>query len=262
MLITIRHRYTDAVLYNGEGEDLHAVLQKAAKEGANLKGANLGGANLGGAYLEGAYLEGANLEGANLKGANLRGANLGGANLKGANLGGAYLEGANLKGANLRGANLRGAYLGGANLKGANLGGANLEGANLEGAYLRGAYLGVANLGGANLEGANLDEIQTDFYDVLSAAPAEVPGLLSAVREGRIDGSVYQGECACLVGTIAKVRGVGYHAMPGIVPNGARLAETFFLSLRKGDTPATHGVAAVVETWIEEWMLSNPVLEC
>ena len=41
MNIEIKNCYTDAVIYNGEGEDLRAVLQKAVSEGANLEGANL-----------------------------------------------------------------------------------------------------------------------------------------------------------------------------------------------------------------------------
>ena len=109
--IIIKHRYTDAVLFEyqptAEQQD-SGLAMRAALEAANLGGANLGGANL--------------------RGANLRGANLDGAHLGGANLGGAYLGGANLGGANLRGANLDGAYLGGAYLGGANLDGANLGG--------------------------------------------------------------------------------------------------------------------------------------
>jgi uncharacterized protein YjbI with pentapeptide repeats len=144
----IKHRYTDAVLYECELPDdkpsgmvTRLTLEKATTTGANLRGATLEGANLGGANLRGANLEGANLGGANLEGANLRGAYLGGAYLGGANLGGANLEGANLEGATL---------------EGANLGGANLRGATLEGANLGGANLGGANLGGANLEGKKL----------------------------------------------------------------------------------------------------------
>ena len=129
--IIIKHRYTDAVLYEYQPTDAQqasGLAMRAALETATKSGANLDGANLGGANLDGAYLDGANLDGAYLGGANLGGAYLRGANLVGANLGGAYLVGANL-----RGANLRGAYLVGANLDGANLGGANLDGANLGG---------------------------------------------------------------------------------------------------------------------------------
>ena len=110
----IKHRYTEAVLFECDvPEDVQAsgmstryTLEKAVKDGADLRGANLTGANL-----TGANLTGANLDGAYLDGANLDGANLTGAYLRGAYLDGAYLDGANLRGANLRGANLRGAFL-------------------------------------------------------------------------------------------------------------------------------------------------------
>jgi hypothetical protein len=175
---TIRHRYTDAVLYTGGGESLREVVEQAVRVGANLVGAKLGGAKLGGAYLVGANLVGAKLGGANLGGANLADAyladaNLVGANLVGANLGGANLGGANLADAYLADANLVGANLVGAYLGGANLGGANLGGANLADAYLVGAYLGGANLVGANLVGANLggDRKLTGLRPVLQIGP-------------------------------------------------------------------------------------------
>ena len=120
--------------YESENNTLKETIEKAVKQGANLKGANLYCAHLKGAYLRGAHLKGAYLRGAHLKGAYLEGANLKGAYLEGANLEGANLEGAYLEGANLKGAYLEGAYLEGANLKGANLYGAYLKDANLRGA--------------------------------------------------------------------------------------------------------------------------------
>lgn len=159
--ITIRHRYTDAVLleYQPTAEQqVSGLAMRAALETAVACGANLRGANLDGANLEWVNLSGANLEGVNLGRANLGWANLGGAYLGGVNLRGANLEGVNLEGVNLRGANLSGANLGWANLRGACLDGAYLDGANLDGANLDGANLGWANLGGAYLDGAYLDD--------------------------------------------------------------------------------------------------------
>jgi len=119
---TIKHRYTGAVLFEGEsGMTTRQVLEKATLSGANLYGANLSGANLYGADLYGARLYGTNLYGANLYGANLSGADLYGADLYGANLSGANLYGARLYGTNLYGADLYGARLYGTNLYGANL---------------------------------------------------------------------------------------------------------------------------------------------
>jgi len=97
MNITIKNRYTNAVIYDGP---------KSYLSEANLRGANLSGADLSGANLSGAYLRGANLSGADLSGADLSGAFLRGANLRGADLNGAYLSGADLRGANLSGADL------------------------------------------------------------------------------------------------------------------------------------------------------------
>ena len=127
--IQIRHRYTEAVLFecaapDGLGSGLHMrhALEKAVEAHANLRDANLRGANLSGANLRVANLSGADLRVANLSVANLRGANLRVANLRGANLSGADLSDADLSVANLRGANLRVADLRGANLRGASFG--------------------------------------------------------------------------------------------------------------------------------------------
>jgi len=155
--IQIKHRYTDAVLFECDvpaehsGMAMRYALEKATEAKANLSYANLRGANL-----RGANLRGANLSDADLRGANLRGANLSDANLRGANLSYANLSYANLSGADLRGANLDGADLSYANLRGADLSYANLRGANLS----------YANLDGAALEG-----------EILSQTPVSMTGL-------------------------------------------------------------------------------------
>ena len=215
----ILNRWTDAVLWEGEAGTVAEAVYAALKEGADLVDANLRGANL----------VDANLVGADLRGANLRDADL---------------VGANLVDANLRGANLGGANLVDANLVGANLVGANLRGADLVGADLR----------DANLRGANLTPIRDDLWAVLSAAPAEVPALLLAIREGRIDGSSYEGTCACLVGTIANARQCGYRDIVTLPPNSARPAERFFLGIHTGDTPATNQFSKLAEEWTADWL--------
>ena len=190
-----------------------------------------------------------------LIGANLRDAYLIGANLRDANLRDAYLIGANLRGANLIGANLIGA-----NLIGANLIGANLRDANLRDAYLSDAYLIGANLSGAYLIGAKnlaeargIDTFRTDFWDVLLRAPAEIAGVRAALVEGRVDGSTYSGECACLVGTIGNVRQVDYTQLGnGIKPDSGRPAEQWFMSIGKGDTPETNQCSALAVQWLDE----------
>ena len=142
----------------------------------------------------------------------------------------------------------------GANLDGANLYGANLDGANLDGANLTRANLYGANLYGANLYGANLDHVRNDFWDVLLRARHEVAGLRAALVEGRVEGSTYTGECACLVGTIANVKHVGYNDLDLLKPDSTRPIEKFFMGIRKGDTPEKNQISKRVVEWVDEFV--------
>jgi uncharacterized protein YjbI with pentapeptide repeats len=198
---------------------------------------------------------GANLRDADLRGANLRDADLSGANLRGANLRDADLRGANLSDANLSGANLRDADLSGANLRDADLRDADLRGANLSDANLSGANLRDANLRDADLSGADLRSFKADFWMVLAQNRAEIPALLDALKSGRVDGSTYTGECACLVGTIANARHVDYRS---IEHDASRPCEQWFAMIRKGDKPGddTGGgfAAQMAVAWAEEFV--------
>jgi hypothetical protein len=124
----------------------------------------------------------------------------------------------------------------------------------LGGANLGRADLGGANLGMADLRRADLLDIKADVYAVLGRASAEAPALLAALREGRVDGSAYEGECACLVGTIANARGCNYESIPGIAPDASRPAECWFLGINKGDTPATNPISAITAEWVEAFI--------
>ena len=104
--ITIKNRFTGAIIWESEKTTYKEVVEDANLKGANLKYANLEDADLKYADLEGADLKGADLKGANLKYANLEGANLKYADLEDANLEGTNLEDADLEDANLEGTNL------------------------------------------------------------------------------------------------------------------------------------------------------------
>ena len=141
MLVEIRSRWADQVLFSGEYNSLKSCVEAAVKRGADLREADLRGA-----YLRGANLRGADLRGAYLRGADLSEAYLRGADLRVADLSEAYLSKADLSKADLSEADLRGADL----IR------ANLIGANLIGAYLIRANLSEANLSEAHLRGADL----------------------------------------------------------------------------------------------------------
>jgi hypothetical protein len=182
-------------------------------------------------------------------------------NLYRARLVGARLDGARLVGARLDGARLDGARLDGASLVGASLVGARLDGASLVGVRLDGASLVGVRLDGASLDGARLDFIKHDLWGVLLHARNEVPGLVAALNEGRIDGSAYEGECACLVGTIANVKHCKHTEIPGLKPDSGRPSEVWFMGIRQGDTPDNNQIVKITLDWIAEFqqLLAVPV---
>ena len=151
-------------------------------------------------------------------------------------------------------ADLHGADLHGADLRGADLHGADLRWADLRWADLRGADLHGADLRGADLRGADLSIIRDDIWAVLSSSPAEVAGLRTAIVEGRINGSTYEGECCCLVGTLANARHCKYDEIPTLRPNGSRPAERFFYTIKPGDTPENSQFSKLALEWVDLWL--------
>lgn len=133
---------------------------------------------------------------------------------------------------------------------------ANLMGANLSHANLRGTNLIGSNLMGSNLSRANLSEINKDFISKLELQKNEVVGLFKEVVDGKIDGSTYTGDCACFVGTLANVKGIHYTNLT-VRPHADSPTEKFFIAIRKGDTPETNKVSAIVADWITEFLLDN-----
>ena len=151
-------------------------------------------------------------------------------------------------------ADLSCADLRGADLRGADLSDAVLSCADLSCADLRDAVLSCAGLRGAVLSERQMQMFRDDVWAVLASAPAEVAALLSALKEGRVDGSQYQGDCACLVGTIAIARGCHYEMIDGLIPDSGRPSEQWFMQIKKGDTPETNPASKKAVEWIEQWL--------
>jgi hypothetical protein len=147
-------------------------------------------------------------------------------------------------------ANLRGANLRGADLYGADLYGADLRGADLRGADLREANLREANLRGADLRGQTLDKLPAAFIEscsrdmlfIMEHLKPEVSFLKEKLLAGEVDGTQYEGDCACLVGTLGKkvdegVAGV-CRAIPFYTKGTHNPGEQWFLNIHRGDKPA------------------------
>lgn len=233
---------------------LRTALTRAVRQEADLNYAALAGAHLEKAELKLAQLCRADLTRADLTQSDLRCARLVDATLTGATLAGADLSEAALAGADLTRANLRGA-----NLFRADLTGADLTGADLTGAKLTCADLERVRLDRTNLERASLDEIRRDLWAVLDqATPVEVVGLLKKLQAGEVDGTCYEGDCACLIGTVAKIRGCSYNELR---PDGSRPAERWMLAVQPGDKPSNNPVARITQRWIAVWLLAKAQMQ-
>ena len=132
----------------------------------------------------------------------------------------------------------------------ADLSGADLYGVDLSRADLSGADLSGANLRYADLSGANLAPIRKAIWSVLDSYPNEVSGLRQKIIAGEIDGTMYEGNCACLRGTIAKLRGCSFEDLE---PNPHSLEEQWFLAIQPG-MAVDHPVVAITLSWIDEWL--------
>ena len=134
----------------------------------------------------------------------------------------------------LKGADLGGAYLRGADLKGADLKGADLIGADLGGAYLRGAK---------NIPQSYINLCSRDMLFVFEHLKEELPFLRKQLVDGKVDGTQYEGECACLIGTLANAKKNGNridvvcNTIPYYEKGLHNYGEQWFFQIRKGDTP-------------------------
>jgi len=155
--------------------------------------------------------------------------------------------------ADLTDANLTDADLTDANLTDANLTRANLTDANLTRANLTDANLTDANLTRANLTDADLLMFKSDLWRVLLMYKTEVSGLKNAIICGRINGSVYSGECACLKGTIANVKGCEIDLLPNITKSTSEPSEQWFLQFKEGQNPENSKTMKLTLDWIEEF---------
>jgi uncharacterized protein YjbI with pentapeptide repeats len=239
MKIEIKNRWNGSVLFSVEATSMKEAVEVAVKSGSDLSDSDLRGSNLSGSDLKGSDLRGSDLKGSDLSDSDLRGSDLRGSDLRGSDLSGSDLRDSDLRGSDLSDSNLSGSNLSDSNLSDSNLSGSNLSGSDLS---------------DSNLRGSNLRPIRDDLWAILCSAPSEVVGLRQALLDGKVDGSTYEGDCACLVGTLAKVKGCPYTEIPGLAPKSSRPAERFFAAIKPGDTPDTSQFSKLTVEWVDEWL--------
>lgn len=111
-----------------------------------------------------------------------------------------------------------------------------------------------ANLSRANLSDADLDSIKYDFFGRMLMQKKEIPALREKLIAGEVDGSCYEGKCACFVGTIANIKEVGYMDLQ-LKPNAYSATEIWFAGINQGDTPENNTTAKITLGWIDEFLL-------
>jgi hypothetical protein len=141
-----------------------------------------------------------------------------------------------------------------ADLSSANLRSADLSSADLSSANLRSADLSSADLRSANLRSADLSEIpynhlpefwvdlcSRDILFVLEHLKAEVPFLKKKLISGEVNGSQYDGDCACLIGSLANAKDEAASKVCNVIPyyslDSNNPGEQWFLNIHEGDTP-------------------------
>jgi uncharacterized protein YjbI with pentapeptide repeats len=195
---------------------------------------------------------GADLSDTDLSGAKLSDTDLSGADLSGAKLSGAKLNYTDLSDTDLSGADLRRAKLNYAKLSGAKLSDTDLSDTDLSGADLSGAKLSGAKLSDTDLSDTDLRRAKEDFLREVLKMPGELEFLRDAIRNGKINGSVYEGECACLAGTLSKATGKSWSIFKDDSPiaiDASSPRERFFMGIAEGDTPETNPISAIALEW-------------
>ncbi len=125
-------------------------------------------------------------------------------------------------------------------------------GADLSDTDLSGADLSDTDLCGADLSGAKLRRAKEDFLREVLKMPGELEFLRDAIRNGKINGSVYEGECACLAGTLSKATGKSWSIFKDDSPiaiDASSPRERFFMGIAEGDTPETNPISAIALEW-------------
>ena len=96
---------------------------------------------------------------------------------------------------------------------------------------------------------------KNDLWRVLFNFKDEIPELIKALEEGKIDGSVYSAACACLIGTIANIKHCSIDDEQFLdIKNCNNPIERWFMMIKPGNTPENNFAAKMAREWINEFV--------
>ncbi len=121
----------------------------------------------------------------------------------------------------------------------------NLRGADLSSADLRGADLSSADLYGAkNLPQWYINVCARDLLFVFEHLKNELPGLREKLVQGKVNGTQYEGDCACLIGSLANIQDKSTKEVCNYLPfydmGLHNYGEQWFWNIKEGDTPESN----------------------
>jgi hypothetical protein len=124
------------------------------------------------------------------------------------------------------------------------------------------------------------EHARDDILSFVEKNPDQIPGLLSALIEGRVNGRDYFGECSCLLGTIASLKlghtatkldipdqfkdsegfKSGFLELVGRTPRESSYAESWFYEITPGDTPKNNPYSCLAVKWIATYAEEKGIL--
>ena len=164
-------------------------------------------------------------------------------------------DGSTFDGATFDGATFYGSTFNRATFYGATFYGATFYGATFYGATFYGATFYGATFYGATFDEKTLRNFKHDFWGVLIRYKNEVPALIEHIKNGKINGSCYSGECCCLMGTFAKIKNLNIEDNQFSIKDASSPAEQWFTMIKPGDTPENNYASKMALKWIEEFLM-------
>jgi len=107
----------------------------------------------------------------------------------------------------------------------------------------------------ADLSSADLRSFKHDLWGILIRYKNEVSELVNYIKEGKINGSCYSGECCCLMGTFAKIKNLSIEDNKFSIKDSSSPAEHWFTMIKPGDTPENNFASKMALEWIEEFLM-------
>jgi hypothetical protein len=170
---------------------------------------------------------------------------------------GSSFVGSSFVGSSFVGSSFVGSSFDDSSFDGSSFVGSSFDGSSFVGSSFVGSSFDGSSFVGSSFVGSSFDDssfdgecdAKADFIEVISRARLEIPAMVKALREGRVNGSTYEGECACLVGTLENA------GATGLPHDSERPIERWFMMISEGDKPGDSSPGGYAIGKALEWAL-------